>query len=156
MISAYGPRLKVLEFACRFDIEDCVSEAKETLAHLKTENSNSEEIISWETLSIRYCTAVRHGDSQDWDFLWRRYLNERTHVRERLSVLSGLGCSENPELLSRYLDWAIRDEDIQNQDVIRVFESVISNLLGQKIVRDYLEKNWEFLKNRFAFLKSKK
>lgn len=39
-----------------------------------------------------YCTALRHGTGEDFDFLWKKYLIENT-MNEKQTILNALGCS---------------------------------------------------------------
>lgn len=45
-----------------------------------------------------YCTAIQNGTSDDWNFLWNKYL-ESNFASEKLVILNALGCSTDPEVL---------------------------------------------------------
>jgi hypothetical protein len=48
-----------------------------------------------------YCTAIRVGGQDEWDFAWQRY--RKTNVgSERDILLGALGCSRETWILSRY------------------------------------------------------
>ena len=45
-----------------------------------------------------YCTAVREGGHDVWDFIYRSY-QEETDVTEKNRLRSSLGCSKDPTIL---------------------------------------------------------
>ena len=45
-----------------------------------------------------YCTAIRHGSANDWEFLWKKYLSANV-PGEKNVILSALGCSNSTEIL---------------------------------------------------------
>jgi len=92
---------------------------------------------------IVYCTAIKHGDQQEWDFAWDRYLNT-TVSSEKETLLQALGCSREPWLLGRYLKRSITDNGgIRKQDSFRVFSAVSNNVWGQPIAFNFIKDNWK-------------
>lgn len=48
--------------------------------------------------SVVYCTAIRHGNKEDWDYLWSMY--EASNVNaEQVTILNALGCSRDEDKL---------------------------------------------------------
>jgi len=47
-----------------------------------------------------YCTAIRYGTSEDWEFLWKEYLNSN-YVTDQVVILNALGCSQNTTILEK-------------------------------------------------------
>lgn len=47
-----------------------------------------------------YCTALRHGSQEDWQFLWERYL-KTNFASEKKIILDALGCSHDPKILNQ-------------------------------------------------------
>lgn len=45
-----------------------------------------------------YCTAIREGSEDEWEFLWNK-LNKENVFDERRLLLRGLGCTIKPELI---------------------------------------------------------
>lgn len=45
-----------------------------------------------------YCTALRHGDGDDFDFLWEKYL-EANVAAEQILILNSLGCTKDKNKL---------------------------------------------------------
>lgn len=45
-----------------------------------------------------YCTAVREGSEDEWEFLWNKLQNEND-ANKRRSILCALGCTIRPKLI---------------------------------------------------------
>lgn len=45
-----------------------------------------------------YCVAMRHGTSEDWEFLWNEY-NTSNYAADQAMILNALGCSQNTTIL---------------------------------------------------------
>jgi aminopeptidase N len=94
-----------------------------------------------------YCTAIKHGEEEEWNFAWERYLNS-TMSSEKELLLQALGCTKEYWLLKRYLERSISNEGIRKQDVFRVFSSVSNNVWGQPIAFNFIKNNWKRLRNQ--------
>lgn len=95
---------------------------------------------------IVYCTAVQYGTEAEWEFAFERYLKSSVSTEKEI-ILTALGCSKEPWILSRYLRYSITgDMGIRKQDVYRVFAAVSSNVVGQKMAFDFIRNNWEDIK----------
>jgi hypothetical protein len=50
--------------------------------------------------SVVYCSALRNGGEDEWNFLWDQY--KKTNVAtDQVLILSALGCTSNTSLLNR-------------------------------------------------------
>lgn len=47
-----------------------------------------------------YCVAARYGTPEDWEFLWKQYLNSN-YVTDQTVIISALGCSLNITILEK-------------------------------------------------------
>lgn len=103
--------------------------------------------ISPNLRTIVYCTAIKYGDQNEWDFAWERY-QKTTVSSEKEILLSAMGCSRETWILMRFLERSLTDEyGIRKHDVFRVFHAVSGNVLGQPIVFHFIRKNWQQLKD---------
>lgn len=57
--------------------------------------------ISPNLKSIVYCTALRVGGQEEWEFAWQRYLNANVGTEKEI-LMSAMGCSKETWILSRY------------------------------------------------------
>lgn len=93
-----------------------------------------------------YCTAIRDGGQEHWDFVWNRVLRSNVST-ERVMMMIALGCSRETWILSRYLEWSVTESSgIRKQDLVTVFNSVTNNVIGQELAYRFLKNNWGRLK----------
>lgn len=140
-------RIDILIWACTFEHDDCVRNA--VMLFQNWQNSpdpDRDNPIPANLKSVVYCTAIRTGGQAQWDFAWERYQNTNVGSEKDL-LLYALGCSREPWILSRYLEWASTENSgIRKQDAPRVFSGVANNPVGQPIVFSFLRNNWARLK----------
>lgn len=46
-----------------------------------------------------YCTAIREGNQEKWEFLWEKY-RSANFASEKKIILDALGCSSDKETLN--------------------------------------------------------
>ncbi|XP_063887388.1 aminopeptidase N-like [Scylla paramamosain] len=149
-------RVKILSWACKLGHEDCVNQSV-GLFNQWMMNPLNKSIISPNLKDVVYCTAIAAGKDKEWEFAWNQYLNSNVGS-EKSRLLSALGCSRELWILSRYLEMAFtKDTGIRKQDVVRVFYSVASNIVGQDLawtfLRDQLDDIIDYMGRGFSSLK---
>ena len=140
-------RIDVLTWACNFGHDDCVQNAMNQFHNWRnTPNPNQNNPISPNLKTVVYCTAIRVGGQVEWDFAWQMYLETNVGSEKDL-LLHALGCTRETWLLSRYLDWAITENSgIRKQDIGRIFNSVASNSVGQRLAFNFFRNKWSRLR----------
>ncbi|GJQ83174.1 hypothetical protein Trydic_g18201 [Trypoxylus dichotomus] len=89
------------------------------------------------------CSALRIGEQKDWDFVFQRYVAEsESLVRARL--LDALGCSENVEVLNRFMDIILdSNSDLRSTDSTTALSSIYnSGIIGRDFLYNYIKNNW--------------
>ncbi|XP_012252261.2 uncharacterized protein LOC105683883 [Athalia rosae] len=134
----------VLRWACNFEHEGCIRTSQSLFAAWRANPTSARVPVNQR--SAVYCTAIKHGTSEDWYFLWDQY--KRTNVAtEHIVILSALGCSENTTILHDYLYFGITpfpESGIRSQDSKTVFSSVYSaGLVGAEYVLDFVEEHYD-------------
>ncbi|KAL6262287.1 hypothetical protein P5V15_007381 [Pogonomyrmex californicus] len=144
-------RIDVLNWACNFGHEDCVTNAVHQFKDWRnTPNPDVNNPISPNLKSVVYCTAIRVGGQSEWEFAWQRYRGTNVGSEKDL-LLQALACTREIWLLSRFVDWAVTENSgIRKQDAARVFGSIANNIVGQPLVFDYFRNNWEHLRKYFG------
>lgn len=103
--------------------------------------------ISPNLRSIVYCTAIKYGDDDEWDFAWDRYMYS-TVSSEKEVLLDAMACSRESWVLTRYLERASTENSgIRKQDLLRVFVTISNNPIGMPITYNYLTANWDRIKD---------
>ncbi|XP_024875821.1 aminopeptidase N isoform X2 [Temnothorax curvispinosus] len=144
-------RIDVLNWACNFDHENCVTNAVQQFKNWRnTPNPDVNNPISPNLKSVVYCTAIRVGGQSEWEFAWQRYRGTNVGSEKDL-LLQALACTREIWLLNRFLDWAITENSgIRKQDATRVFGSVANNIVGQPLTFDYFRNKWAHLREYFG------
>ncbi|XP_015127700.1 aminopeptidase N isoform X1 [Diachasma alloeum] len=140
-------RIEILTWACTFGHDDCVRNAIAQFQSWRNSPSpDTDNPISPNLKIVVYCTAIRTGGQAEWDFAWERYLKTNVGTEKDL-LLYALGCTREPWILSRYLEWATTENSgIRKQDTPRVFAVVAGNPIGQPLVFSFLRNYWAKLR----------
>nr|XP_023022543.1 aminopeptidase N-like [Leptinotarsa decemlineata] len=129
----------VLRRACKLAKADCLNTAKVLFKDFKDGKS-----VDKNRKSIVYCYGLRYSEDveSDWTFMWDKYQNTSLST-EQVTILSTLGCTNNTNLLKKYLDLSINGSSgIRTQELPTVWSSVYSsNPEGVDVALDYLVEN---------------
>ncbi|GLH03162.1 Uncharacterized protein GBIM_09064, partial [Gryllus bimaculatus] len=99
--------------------------------------------------SISTCISVKYGGEQEWEFAWNAYLTS-SDGSVKVEFLKALGCSSQPWILRRYLQWMLEEHEIRQQDADHVFLSVVQNDVGFTVAKEFFMANIEKLTNLFG------
>ncbi|KAL5019590.1 hypothetical protein ScPMuIL_002482 [Solemya velum] len=133
--------------ACNFDIESCVNEAK-SLYHLWMNKPDVNPIDPGLRGTV-YCTAIRHGGVEEWDFAYEQH--KISNVAGELSKLrSGMACSSKTWILYRYLQRTLMPDQIRKQDVINTIIAISRNVVGRPLAWDFIRANIDYLTSEFS------
>lgn len=137
-------KVLVSGWSCRFEVSDCVDRSINLFKEWQSyENPDTQNPIPTNLRSVVYCTAIRNGYEDEWNFLWERYQNSGV-ASEKQTILSSLGCAREPWVLQRYIEWGFDESEnsqIRKQDSYIVFTSVANNVIGFQLAKDYLMNN---------------
>ncbi|KAH8332320.1 hypothetical protein KR074_000992, partial [Drosophila pseudoananassae] len=132
-------RALVANFACKFNYDRCTQVAQMKFREWMRDESKNP--IKPNLKSVIYCTALAEGTHQEWYFAHQQY-KKTTSASEKEEILSSLGCTAKPWLLSKYLNMTIDpNSGILKQDGALAFRSVATNALGHEIAFDFLQSN---------------
>ncbi|KAK9711566.1 ERAP1-like C-terminal domain [Popillia japonica] len=90
------------------------------------------------------CTGLRIAEQSDWDFIFDRYVNEPEALKN-IDLLLALGCSENIEILDRFLDRILdSNSDLRSEHRIIALSSICySGKFGRDyLIYNYITNNW--------------
>ncbi|ETN63471.1 protease m1 zinc metalloprotease [Anopheles darlingi] len=144
-------RISILKTVCHLGSKDCVNHCiRKFYEWMHEPNPDINNPVSPNLKSTVYCTAIKYGDETEWNFAWERF-QKATVASEKEILLSSLGCSRVPWILTRFLENSMSDEyGIRKQDAFRVFLSVSDNVIGQSLAFDYMRNNWLKMKSYFG------
>ncbi|XP_067653154.1 aminopeptidase N-like [Haliotis asinina] len=130
--------------ACKYDYSDCVNTSVRLFAIWMEDGTNNQ--MYPDLRSTFYCTAVRHGGLEQWEFVYQKYLTEQTSS-EKDRLRRALSCTREPWLLQRVLEMSLNSDEVKGQDVLSTVTYVASNRWGRELA-------WDFVKHHFAELGS--
>ncbi|GAB1605730.1 aminopeptidase N-like, partial [Argonauta hians] len=137
-------RQQIISIACHYNVKGCTEEATRQF-HLWMEQPDHNEIDP-NLRKIVYCTALRHGGATEWDFAYEQYKKSNI-ASEKQNLLVAMSCSQEPWILSRFLERTLDSKEIRRQDALSPFFDVSRNPIGQMLV-------WDFVLSRLATNKS--
>ncbi|XP_072748197.1 putative aminopeptidase-2 [Anoplolepis gracilipes] len=143
-------RREVNNWACNLGDDECVTVY---MKKFKQWRANASASIKPNERTTTYCVAARYGTPEDWEFLWKQYLNSN-YVTDQTVILSALGCSLNTTILEKYLGYAISSyatHRIRKQDSTTVFAAVYnSGLTGAEYILDFVEKHYKEMEEYYG------
>lgn len=132
-------RALVAYFACKFNYDRCTQKAQMKFREWMRDPKNNP--IKPNLKSVIYCTSLAEGSSPEWYFAYKQY-KTTTSASEKEEILTSLGCTTKPWLLSKYLNMTINPTSgILKQDGALAFRAVASNAIGHEIAFDFLQGN---------------
>ncbi|EDW27974.1 GL27230 [Drosophila persimilis] len=132
-------RALVANFACKFNYDRCTQVAQSKFREWM--RNTKKNPIKPNLKSVIYCTALAEGSYPEWYFAYKQY-KTTTSASEKEEILTSLGCTTKPWLLSKYLNMTINPTSgIMKQDGALAFRAVASNAIGYEIAFDFLQSN---------------
>uniref|UniRef100_A0A0N4Z605 Aminopeptidase N n=1 Tax=Parastrongyloides trichosuri TaxID=131310 RepID=A0A0N4Z605_PARTI len=108
---------------------------------------------------LAYCSGIKYGTDEDWQFVFDRYNNEISQV-EQVRLLYALGCTRDSVTKKKMLNDTITIDNgkYRLQNVPTLVNSLSSDPLGRRVSFEYLIDNWKdvhsSLKNTHSILNS--
>lgn len=135
-------KILINKWACRMRQEDCVKKALDYFNHWHiSSDPDNENPVPRNLRSVVYCTAMQHGDKEDWEFLWQRYRNATTASTKQLILLS-LACISDVKLLEKYLKLIFcSDFAVGKQEAAQIFTAIVNN--DPKIAKEFFITNFD-------------
>ena len=89
-----------------------------------------------------WCTAIRFGGPEEWDFAWRKSL-ALSPWPDRTSVLTSLACSRNADHIKKLLSRVYHPDVKQSSGESRaLIEALSANPEARSMLTEFLLANW--------------
>ncbi|KAH8257876.1 hypothetical protein KR038_002397 [Drosophila bunnanda] len=139
-------KTNIVSLACQFQVGDCVPRAVEYFRQWQADpNPDKNNPVPVNLRGIVYCTAVRYGADDDWEFLWTRYTRAKG-ADEKVTMLESLGCSRVLWHLEQMLELSFDPQgEIRRQDSIISFDAVAENPVGFLLAKQYFMHNLDLI-----------
>ncbi|CAH2105884.1 unnamed protein product [Euphydryas editha] len=130
-------RMELLVFTCRLGHQGCINNSVALFQDFK----NNGKWIHPSLREAAYCMGLKHGNGDDYDFLWNRMAT--TNVANEMRLISGvLGCSNDQAKLNSYLvSMLVENSPIRTQDLNVPLNSVLGEYSNVNIVVEALKQN---------------
>ncbi|XP_041356218.1 aminopeptidase N-like [Gigantopelta aegis] len=135
-------RSNIVTSACENDLPECDQEAIGLYRAWMTTPSNNS--IDPGLRSSVYCTALRRGGLEEWDFAFQQY-TLTTVPTEKSRLLQVLSCTTQPWILLRFLERALAMSGIRRQDTLYVVGSVAQTEVGNSLAWDFFKTNFKVI-----------
>lgn len=127
-------RVNIISWACKYGHEACISKSKE---HFNNFRKNGVKVPK-DQRAVVYCNAVRSGGADEFNFLYDRFKTEDISA-EILNLLAGMSCTKNQTLITKYLDYIVKFDDIRPQDRATAINNMLNaNPEGPDYIYEYI------------------
>ncbi|CAB3260804.1 unnamed protein product [Arctia plantaginis] len=136
----------ILNINCRHGNTDCVNTSTQLLEDLR---QNRTQHLNPDIQILVYCSALRGGSEENFNFLWDLYLRS-TDSGEQSILLNALGCTSNAERRTFYLNQVIAtNSQVREQDRHTIVVSVInSSPESLDAALDFIHENFHLIQPR--------
>uniref|UniRef100_A0A8C4M8F9 Aminopeptidase n=1 Tax=Equus asinus asinus TaxID=83772 RepID=A0A8C4M8F9_EQUAS len=131
--------------ACWLGLEDCLQLSKELFRNWVTHPENE---IPYPIRNVILCYGIALGNEKEWDFLLSIY-NNKTKEEERMQLAYAMGCSKDPWILNRYMEYAIATSPFTFNET-NIIQVVAESEVGRYIAKDFLVNNWQAVSERYG------
>uniref|UniRef100_U5EWR8 Aminopeptidase n=1 Tax=Corethrella appendiculata TaxID=1370023 RepID=U5EWR8_9DIPT len=143
-------RTIAINLACRMGSEECLKSTSDKLKYFLAEPTK----VNPNTRNSIYCNGLRNANADTFNKVLTD-LHQSQDAAERVLLISVLGCSENEELLEKYLNTSLAvnstEFNYREQERISVLRTVYTNgKNGAKIALNFIDENYEKIDNLFG------
>lgn len=131
--------------ACWLGLEDCLQLSRELFRNWVTHPENE---IPYPIRNVILCYGIALGNEKEWDFLLSIY-NNKTKEEERMQLAYAMGCSKDPWILNRYMEYAIATSPFTFNET-NIIQVVAESEVGRYIAKDFLVNNWQAVSERYG------
>ncbi|GBP46436.1 Membrane alanyl aminopeptidase [Eumeta japonica] len=138
-------RMQILEYACKLGHSGCIENSVGLFSKFK---ENGTVVTPSLRLAV-YCSGLRHGDADDYEFVWDRMLTTNV-VNEIYIIQSALGCTKVQDKLLSYLaSVMVEDSPIRSQDFTVPFTSILADHSNVEIALEFFQEYYDSLNKIF-------
>ncbi|KAI0029430.1 peptidase family M1-domain-containing protein [Vararia minispora EC-137] len=121
---------------------------KVLLDRFKKFAAGDEKILSGDLYTTACVTAVKHGGQEGYDAVYKIFESRHPVASLHIASIVGLGAAKDSKLLDRTFDAALNKA--RAQDVLYFFSGLSQNIDARRPLRDFFEKNYDTLYDKFA------
>ncbi|XP_038223211.1 aminopeptidase N-like [Zerene cesonia] len=136
----------ILNLNCRHGNQQCINRAQELLQQFR---NNPNQPLDADIQTVVFCSGLRGGDVDNFNFLWNRYLSSQDSSVQSI-LLNSLGCTSNGTLRNFYMNQVIDDNSaVREQDRHSILVSIInSSPEGMEAALDFVIEHFAAIQPR--------
>lgn len=135
----------VLLDAINYENISVINEAKRRFDNWKTKNIS----IPASLRGVVYTVGIQFGTYEDWLHCWNQY-NATQIPSEKAVLLTALGHTSDPWILSQYLEYSLQRDKVRPQNIFLVLRSAYYNKYGRDLTWRFVRSNWKKLVELFG------
>ncbi|XP_068248686.1 aminopeptidase N-like isoform X2 [Palaemon carinicauda] len=121
---------EAVRWACKLRHQDCIYRSTKIFRQWMYDISAYSHPPSSIAEAV-FCTAVREGEIEEWQFAWSR------------DLVNALACSDSMWIIARYLKGAFNESTgMRRQDAAIVFTQTARENVGSIVSWEYMRSNW--------------
>ncbi|KAM9376138.1 aminopeptidase Ey-like [Pholidichthys leucotaenia] len=140
-------QVNALHMACRTEVPECQNLTATWFQQWM--DTPQQNMIHANLRSVVYCSAVAAGGEAEWEFGWSQFKSAPI-ASEASKLMSALACTNNTQLLKRYLSYTLNSTMIRKQDATSVITAIASNRAGQILAWDFVREHWEYMFTQYG------
>lgn len=128
-----------INWACHAHLESCINKTRDKFKEFRTGTRLSSD---HETALL--CNGIREADELEFNFMWESFTNSGDASR-RMLYLQSIGCIENEEILTRFINTILDSNDINdNVERLTIIQAVYSNgPIGLNVTLKFLREEYD-------------
>ncbi|XP_038059701.1 putative aminopeptidase-2 [Patiria miniata] len=142
-------RVQIIDMACKYGNEHCVSRAARMYADWMTTDKTTTTIASNLQETV-FCTAIAAGGQKEWDAAYSAYNDPNIDSSLRDILVVAMGCSQNREILETYLRTVLNFTLMQSRDGQYVISAIAGNPVGRTMAWKLVATEWNFFKTMYG------
>lgn len=132
-----------INWACQAHLESCINGTRDKFADFMENriagfSSDHEEAL--------FCNGILMATEQEFSFMWNLY-NSSTDALERRFYLSSMGCIENEDVLTRFINTILEVgviDNTNNNEWLTIVQAVYRNgPIGLKVTLRFLRERFD-------------
>ncbi|CAG9559615.1 unnamed protein product [Danaus chrysippus] len=140
-------RMQIMDYACELGHEGCIADSLNKWRQFRT---NASYMVPKNARRYVYCTGLREGNAEDFEFLFNRY-NNSEHASDMVVMLRTLACTKHQASLRTYLHQTLHNDKIRVHDKNNAFSYALQgNRENLRTVLEFLYSNYREIEEKYG------
>lgn len=128
------------KWSCKLGLANCTSKKRDEFEIILNGNLFPEIQNTEEDLYTIMCTVIKYGGVDEWNRVYRKFLEASNHFSSAL--IRSLGCTREPALISTYVNFLSIEDQIWGAHHFDIITEISENQIMLKYAMEYFYRNW--------------